>query len=404
MGNACSSVGCSENSQIQDKPLEEQLEKDRIKHMNDKEINPQIFNKLNQKFINTNLGENQNNKNVKGNRVLMFVKQIPTKLVDEKIKQQLNKENLLAYSNRNNNFIYKDDSQCKILMKSKSDFDAVLESDRKLFSKSLVGKGSAKNKYGIDPFSTKKNLKKSNYLTFEKTNDNKNNNNDIIFIYDKDITKNDKKYNRDNLVDDNINQKDHAITVDNSKQALTNKKRVISKSEHKNKINVENKNDTNKENDENSTKIAKSQKNNFINAIEDNKLQKKIFNSNSRYQNDEKDNEREKKNNIVSLEQFLNARYDRKIPNKNNTKIPTCIKSNELDINDIYEKESTNNKISELSLEILKYEKRKNANINKSIEMCNGSIIDNTNAVSFYMKNKNFEKPDDILVINIFNL
>jgi len=423
MGNSCSSIGCSENSQIQNKSIEEELEYNKKFLINEKALKTQITF-LDNKFIHVNPTENSNRRNnISGNRVLMYVKEIPTKVIQEKIKQQFNESNKLS-TNKTNFFEFKDDSQFKILIKSKSDFDKVSDSERKLFSKSVVGKINPNNKNNVlDPFNYKKNFKKTNSLSFEKTNNNynnKNNNNDIVFIYEKEKLSLNKKLIKGSLIEHPKIVDHRAFNSNNSNLvSAENKAKIINTDNIKNFQLTSNEriNDATNINsrsieepkykDESNQNIKNIRSNNISNipSVESkDKLEKNNKEEiNSAYKSPIKEDftfsKINQKNNKVSLEQFLNSRFEmKKTPGENNIrkvefKEPLGLKNKKIN-------EKDKNKISEISLEILTYEKKKRTNVNISMEYANCSLIDNAHVVSFYIKNKNFEKPNDILVIN----
>ncbi len=337
MGNNCSSLGCSENLQFQNIPNEEkEREKEKNSSIYEKAYKPQIT-PLEIKYLHSNPTENSNKKNnLNGNRMLMFMKELPTKVVQDKIKQQFNKNSNLT-SCRENNVQYNDDFQCKTLVKNKSDFEKVLDSDRKLFSRSLAGKVSqnSKNNYS-DSFNIKKNIRNSNHLANDVTN-NKNNNNDVIFIYGREKANANKKLleNPQLVCQQRINLKNLDLILSDKTGASEGI------SENNKELNLVSPKTTNDETVRNSN----------VNEIQFNDIGSNNF---------------EKKN-----------------KNRRNN----C--------------DNNYNKISIQSFKILKYEKRKN-NFNTSIEMINESIRHNPNILSFYLKNKNFERPDDIIVISYF--
>lgn len=367
MGNSCSSLGCSENTQFETKQKEDKdLENKNHPLFYGKGFKPQI-NFLNSDNINSN-NENPNKRiNINGNRVLMFVKELPTKVVQEKIRHQLTENSRLVTTSRQNNIYFKDDFKCNTFVKSKSDFDKNIESDRKLFSRSLVGKTITNNRYNlVDPFDNKKNAKKSNQLKYEKTNNNKNNNNDVLFIYASEKAYLNKRLKEDpELVNQkrvNQNNIDLILAIKEASESITDCNPQKKNAEKD--ISLKDNEEHNKFNESNNNMENKS--NNVIVKSKDRLYQKKNASKN-------KDN-----NHRVVFK-------DQSIIDKNN------IDGKE---NYIYF-----NKISDMNLEVLKYERRKRSDASRSIEMVNGSMMDNPNIESFYIKNKNFDKPEDIMVI-----
>lgn len=382
MGNACSSIGCSEISQSFAKEKEN---RESVSDPNSSlyKIGSNIqISSLDNKYINSNPTINLNKKiNLNGNRVLMYVKELPTKVVQEKIKQQTN-DNFLTYSNRISHLDSQDDFQCNNSTKSKSGFEKVFENERKLFSKSLVGKSSLNNKNNIlDPSNNiRKNFRKSNHLKYDKSNNNKNNNNDIIFIYGSK-----EKSKGNNINNDELSEEDAKLVF---------QKRVdIQHSNLQSPLK------------ENFVHVSRRQINKLDYLISPS--HKEPMCSNDSEEKEDLDvleghNKKEK----ISLEQFFNLRYETYKPvdkiNNNVSKKIVCKEGIDSDKKISSNKDSKFNdelKISNLNLEIVKFEKRKRADINASIDFGNYSIGENQDIQSFFLKNKNFDKPDDILVI-----
>lgn len=397
MGNSCTSIGCSNDSLKYVKRDNEnnQPENDRINPLIEKGSKPHI-SYLNIKYVNSNNADDINKKtNLNGNRVLMYVKEIPTKVVKEKLRKQQLNENFGPNSITKNNLNYKDDFQHNSLVKSKGDFDKDIDNDRRLFSKSLVGKSSLnKRSNGFDAGNIKNYGRKTNHFINENGNvrnkKNSNNNNDILFIYGSEKSNGNKSSKDTSIWEDSKPFFQKVVKANDSNQFSDGKETVALVSQTR----------KNPDNDwSEKLKHVKSDCNREAKEANDPRTKE---DSDTLHRNHLKDD--------ACLE--LDSRCEQSKPevrtNNRTSKKVVFMEKSEIENNgkNMNAKESVNNKtkLADLNMEIIKYEKSKRTNLNNSIDNANCSIFDNPNVQSFYLKNKNFEKPDEVVVFFNFYL
>jgi len=411
MGNNCSSVGCADTTQPL-KPVEmdplEQLEHKKAKSniIFQNGIKTQITKMDSNDESNTQIPEKFN---TTGNRVLMYVKELPTKLTqDNHIYNQ--DENYLVSSklNKRENKIT---SQNNNLIKNKFGIE---DNSRNMLSKSVAGRffNVSKKNQLFEKGSCKKNLRIFSPLNNESQKMNNSiNNNKIIELNGKDIN--------------NPNKNSNKIKIKNI---------TFTRTGFKNRLNYLNLNSGESENIDSLRKTINSE--DFSNELTKSKRTDIQLNQEALYMNLYKNKNYENKNKNANINENNNndifsksakninnssrtftmipAEKYKELENKNNIKI-TNIYVNKIDNrihnNDLLKEKENKDKNVESrefrtendkkNLEYLKFENIIPINKNKIYDSVNNeSIIDNS---PYFLKNTKLEKPEDILVIfNVF--
>lgn len=189
MGNNCSSVGCADNTQ----PLQAS-EMDPLEQLDQKKAKSNIIfqNGIKTQITKFDPNDDTNTQisdkfNTKGNRVLMYVKELPTKLTQDSLRN--NQDQNYLVSSKVNNRDSRTSSQNSNLMKNKFGFHENSNPERNILSKSTAGRflNISKKNHIFEKSLNKKNLRIFSPLNNENQKINNSiNNNGIIYMNGKD--------------------------------------------------------------------------------------------------------------------------------------------------------------------------------------------------------------------------